>query len=189
MERRTHKKNLRQEILQKRNNLTKNQHFEMSSQISEHISNFIRDKGIEVIFSYAPTRKEPNISSLSHSKRPFALPAIRENFSMDFYLWKPEHPLEPNHFEILEPIDKHSHLVYPNEKTLIITPSLAISLQGERLGYGAGFYDRYFSKHPLGIKMGCCFSSEVQSHLQSEKHDIPLDYIATEKGIKEAMAQ
>lgn len=58
---------------------------------------------------------------------------------------------------------------------LIFMPLLAYDLEGHRLGYGKGFYDRFLSKLPKEVvKVGLSFFSP-ERQIPVELHDIPLD--------------
>jgi len=81
-------------------------------------------------------------------------------------------------FEILGP-PLESPIIVPG---VILIPGLAFTERGERLGRGKGFYDKYLS-HYHGIKIGVCFSEQLEDRLPTEKHDVTLDYIVTDKKI------
>ena len=66
---------------------------------------------------------------------------------------------------------------------VIIAPLLAVDAQGYRLGYGGGYYDRFFQKYPNAIKIGYAFDFQVLDSVPSEAHDIPLDYTVTDRRI------
>ena len=63
---------------------------------------------------------------------------------------------------------------------VVIVPGLAFSLAGYRLGYGAGFYDRWLAKHPLPLRVGLCGDAELVADLPTEPHDIPVDVVVTD---------
>lgn len=69
---------------------------------------------------------------------------------------------------------------------VILIPGIAFGHQGARLGRGKGFYDRYLS-HYRGIKIGICFSDQLIETVPSEEHDIPMDFIVTDKEIIKCM--
>ena len=66
-------------------------------------------------------------------------------------------------------------------------PLLAFDKNRNRLGYGKGFYDKYFSRfiknHKKIIKIGIAFSFQKYNKLPVNNKDFKLDYIITEKGI------
>jgi 5-formyltetrahydrofolate cyclo-ligase len=54
---------------------------------------------------------------------------------------------------------------------------------GGRIGYGAGYYDRFLAKNPNLRKIGIAFSCQEYENLPVDENDIPMDYIITEEGI------
>lgn len=67
---------------------------------------------------------------------------------------------------------------------VIFTPLLAYDSSKNRLGYGKGYYDKFFSQCPSHVrKIGLAFSGQETSHIPSENHDIVLDLIITEKAV------
>jgi len=68
---------------------------------------------------------------------------------------------------------------------LVLMPLLGFDDQGTRLGYGGGYYDRTLSvlpKKPLLV--GLAFAAQELPHIPREAHDIPLDMIVTENGMR-----
>jgi 5-formyltetrahydrofolate cyclo-ligase len=92
--------------------------------------------------------------------------------------------MRPNKFGIPEP-HMAVDFVHPVQLDMIIVPLLAFDDNGQRLGYGAGYYDRFLAlTRPACIKIGLCFESGHQSTLlPAEPHDIPLDFVVTENNI------
>lgn len=66
---------------------------------------------------------------------------------------------------------------------LCITPALSISRELDRLGYGGGYFDRFFARHPETVRMCCCFDECVSDTLPSEEYDIKADICVTETGM------
>lgn len=52
-----------------------------------------------------------------------------------------------------------------------------------RVGHGGGYYDRFLARHPDCAKVGIAFSCRRVHGAESEPHDIPLDFVITEKEI------
>ena len=69
----------------------------------------------------------------------------------------------------------------------MLLPLLAFDKNRNRLGYGKGYYDRYFSKTKKKnnqiIKIGIAFSFQEFKRIPVNSTDVKLDYILTEKGI------
>ncbi len=70
------------------------------------------------------------------------------------------------------------------EAEVALTPLLAFDEKGYRLGYGGGFYDRYFARRPSVLKVGLAFFGQAHPSLPHDKHDVRLDAVITERGIK-----
>ena len=73
------------------------------------------------------------------------------------------------------------------DPTLILLPLAAYDGVGNRIGYGAGFYDRAVADlrarghHPRLI--GVAFTCQRVDHVPAEDHDVPLDAVLTEAGL------
>ncbi|MBR1584642.1 MAG: 5-formyltetrahydrofolate cyclo-ligase [Clostridia bacterium] len=65
---------------------------------------------------------------------------------------------------------------------LAIVPCVAASLNGGRLGHGAGYYDRFLAAHPLPT-LCLCHAQLLLPDLPMTPQDVPMDYIATAGGI------
>ncbi len=81
-------------------------------------------------------------------------------------------------FEILCP-KKDAPIVVPD---LLIVPGRAFSLNGDRLGRGKGFYDRYLH-HYGGLKIGVCLEAQIVDNVPVDSHDQPVEFIVTEKRV------
>jgi 5-formyltetrahydrofolate cyclo-ligase len=87
-------------------------------------------------------------------------------------------------YGILEPSIKEPH-IDPNELDLIVVPGVAFDKQGGRVGYGAGFYDRYFNKISKDnieriIKLALAYEFQTLDKVPMNDQDIPVDCIITE---------
>jgi 5-formyltetrahydrofolate cyclo-ligase len=74
--------------------------------------------------------------------------------------------------------------VPPSELDLIIVPGVAFDRNGGRLGNGAGYYDRLLAQ--IGketVLYGVCFESQLLDRIEMETHDVPMDFVVTEKNI------
>lgn len=71
---------------------------------------------------------------------------------------------------------------------IAIVPGLAFCTAGARLGYGAGYYDRWFEAHPDTLKVALCFDSQLLEQVPTEIHDVAMDYIVTDKMVYDCLA-
>ena len=100
---------------------------------------------------------------------------------MDFYEWSFDDPLKINQYGIPEPNSKK--LIYPD---VILVPLVAFDKNLNRLGYGAGFYDRLIQslkKRKKIITIGLAFDFQEVYLIPISKYDQKLDYIVTNKKI------
>lgn len=118
--------------------------------------------------------------SLAKGKR-VAVPRCVENTrKMEFYLIDSFEQLEPGAFGVLEPIKEKCRLFEDWNNSICIVPALAYDKRGFRLGYGAGYYDRFLSGYP-GMKIGIVYAENLKRRLHSGRFDVPVDLIVTEK--------
>ncbi len=66
----------------------------------------------------------------------------------------------------------------------ILVPLLGFDAKGNRLGYGAGYYDRTFAALPNAFRLGCAFAAQEFGCIPEEPDDVRLQAIATEIDVK-----
>ncbi|RME34598.1 MAG: 5-formyltetrahydrofolate cyclo-ligase [Gammaproteobacteria bacterium] len=72
---------------------------------------------------------------------------------------------------------------------LSITPGLAFTTSGARLGYGAGYYDRWFAAHPETCRVAVAFEAQLVESIPTDATDLPVHYIVTEERLLETGVQ
>jgi 5-formyltetrahydrofolate cyclo-ligase len=123
------------------------------------------------------------IFQLNVHQVPIALPQILPENHLCFRRWSLGDGTTRNSFGISEPFSTAPQC----SPSLIFLPLLAYGTQGERLGLGKGFYDRYFhslTQQPNPLKLGLAFSWAYSPELKADDHDVPLDGIITENGLQ-----
>ena len=178
------KKILRKQLLNKR----KKNYFNINLSHISNIFEFIKKKykNINLIGGYIPINYEYDCLSilkfLEKKNYRIALPVIKKNFKMDFYKYSFNEPLKINKLGIPEPCVLSKEVI----PDLIFVPLVGYDNNFNRLGYGGGFYDRYFRKI-LKLKkidkIGLAFSFQKIKKLPVNKFDKKLDRIITEKKI------
>ena len=88
--------------------------------------------------------------------------------------------LKPGELGILTPA---SSLPEDRHFDVVITPGLGFTAEGFRIGYGRGYYDKWFAGHPAGRKIAVCFDAQLVDELPVDTTDVPVDSIVTEKRI------
>ena len=108
-----------------------------------------------------------------------SLPKIKKGFQMDFFTWSNKEPLSINKYGIPEPIS--DQIVEPS---ILLLPLVAFDETLNRIGYGGGFYDRYLKKIKKNkkiITIGLAYSFQKVKKIPTNKYDIRLDFIVTNK--------
>lgn len=86
--------------------------------------------------------------------------------------------LEMGNFDILEPKED---CPIDNNLDLIIVPTVGISQDGVRLGYGQGFFDKFLAEHPAET-ISLVYEKQIIKRIPRSDHDITMDWILTEDG-------
>jgi len=84
-----------------------------------------------------------------------------------------------NRFAIAEPVGQ----AFEGDIDVCVAPLLAINPRGYRLGYGGGYYDRFFSVNKIGLKVGLGYFLQYTQDFEEDSWDEPLDKFICEKGI------
>lgn len=103
---------------------------------------------------------------------------ISRGEALQFHAWAPDTPMKIGHHRIPEPTS--DQLVIPD---LLFVPCVGFDVDGYRLGYGGGYYDRTLAAWPAATKpvtVGIAYEACRTEALEREAHDIPLDLIITE---------
>lgn len=90
----------------------------------------------------------------------------------------------PNRWGIPEPAENIGVRLFTDWKgiELIVTPGLAFDFKGNRLGYGRGYYDRFFNRLPKTIfAVGLAFEFQLFDKLPVGRNDFSVDCVITEK--------
>ena len=88
--------------------------------------------------------------------------------------------LSPGPFEIPQPKKKCIREVPYESIDLVIVPGLAFDRQGNRLGRGAGYYDKFLAKLPKETpRIGLAFDFQVLKDLPTLSHDISVDKVVS----------
>ena len=99
---------------------------------------------------------------------------------MEFYEISDFSQLEEGCFHVMEPVESCGESVVPE---LILIPGVVFDGQGNRAGYGKGFYDRYLTAHPECVRAGIAYRMQVTGQIPAEPQDVRMQYLVTEHGI------
>ncbi len=103
------------------------------------------------------------------------LPVIRGN-DLDIVLFTGEDCLVPGaKYGIPEPSGEKIN----NEDIIdaVVVPGVAFDRSGNRMGRGAGYYDRILSRVPQAKKIALAYDFQLVDAVPVEAHDIPMDWV------------
>ena len=184
------KKILRKEILTKRNNIDVVEKEEMDKKILNKFyeSKYYREsKNIFIYISYDSeiNTKEIINKALIDNKKIYVPRTEFKTRLMDAVEITSLENLIESEYGILEPSIYEPH-IEPNELDLIVVPGVGFDRNGGRMGYGAGFYDRYFKKISKDkmqkiVKLALAYDFQILEDVPMNEQDVPVNYIITEK--------
>jgi 5-formyltetrahydrofolate cyclo-ligase len=121
----------------------------------------------------------PLLAALHARGHPIALPVTgRRGEALVFRRWRPGETLLPGRFGTSHPAGA---AVTPD---VLLIPLLAFDGQGNRLGYGGGFYDRTIADLPAAIRIGCAFAVQELDSVPVGLYDQRLHAVLTETGLR-----
>lgn len=165
-----------------RANITKSEQEFAPEKLKRRVSDIISDNS-HLVGTYYPIGTEI-IPPHELPSCEVALPVIRDKATLEFYMWSPDMRLVRRDFDIPIPDTRGLSPVIPD---IILLPLLLCDKKGNRIGYGAGHYDRYIASCDVKPKLiGVCFDEQIyEGDIPSEPHDEPLDLIVTPRRVIE----
>ena len=172
------KQKLREKYLKVRENILnrdiKNQ------DIFNQVINNAKVKEAKIILTYVSYNNEVdtlNLITYFLNKKKVAVPKV-EKGEMNFYFIKSLNDLKEGYAHILEPISKEK--VSDFKEAICLTPGICFSKSGYRIGYGGGFYDRFFSQNKI-YRIGLCYQECLIDNVYNKKFDQKVDEIIIDR--------
>lgn len=138
----------------------------------------------KTILAYVSKKGEVETRGIIHAafanKKQVAVPRCEGDGIMRFYLITSMDDLVKGSFGLMEPDTSKCTLLEDCSDSLCIVPAFTFDPQGYRLGYGAGYYDRFLSTYP-GVSAGLCYASFVKWDLPCEVHDTAVQLLVTDR--------
>lgn len=187
----TTQKELRQQILAVRDDLTAAEIEAKSAAISERLFQLAVFRDCRSVMFYAGFRSE--VQTMAAMARclerglqlalPLSLPASRG--LQPRVVTDLARDLRPGYCGIAEPDPDQTLALPPAAIEVVIVPGSVFDLRGGRLGYGGGFYDRFLAREaPRALRIGLAFALQVSPlELPLADHDQRLDYLVTEEQV------
>ena len=176
------KSELRKQVLQEMKALPQEQKQALDQALTEGLLHHPFYQEANVIASYLSFPHEFQTQELIDQAlkdgKKVLIPKTYPKGRMDFVVYDPQQLVKTS-FGLLEP-QGDLEVVPASQIDLIHVPGLAFTMEGYRIGYGGGYYDRYleyFSGHTLST----VYHYQVQDFIP-ENHDIPVQEVLIDEG-------
>lgn len=178
------KKALRRDLLERRRTMDRHAWESASRAAQQRLTGmdiFIQSRCVAL---YASIQQEIDTTHLFQVARSLGkkvlFPAVCGN-RLQFRQVDSTDQLSSGAFGILEPcLLETEHLLEAAD--LIVVPGVAFDLQGHRIGFGKGYYDRCLSELATpAVLVGLCHDFQLLDQIPAEGHDIRMQYIVTDK--------
>jgi len=182
---RSTKEELRDKARVVRSRLTPDESRSFSRSICESLRHRINGESTVMVYVSKPREVDtmPLIRHLLQQDVRVVVPIIeRETRTLRLSCLEDPENLVISTFFVPEPIGNEIP-VRGEDLEVIIVPMLAFDRAGHRLGYGAGYYDRFLSSYPQAIKIGAAFSCQEIGSVPADANDVAMDLIVTEREI------
>jgi 5-formyltetrahydrofolate cyclo-ligase len=177
---------LRRQAHARREALSPDFRAEASRKVAAHFFDGVAFGPDDAVAGYWRIRDEldcqPILIRLMDGGQTVVLPVVLgDDRPLDMRVWEADAPLYEAGFGTLAPSD----LAPRRDPDVVLMPLLGFDASGTRLGYGGGYYDRTLatlSNKP--ILVGVAYAAQEFDHIPREIHDVPLDAVVTEDGVR-----
>jgi len=175
------KAEIRAKLKQIRATIPKHNRLIHSKIITQKILELDEIKAAQHVFIYISYASEVNthdlINTLLKQGKNLAVPKIIKAEPMIATAFTGWDDLISDTLGILTPANT---IPYPDTIDLVVTPGLGFTQSGYRIGYGRGYYDKWFAEHPVQQKIALAFEAQILDELPIDEFDIPVNKIITE---------
>lgn len=168
-----------------RKNLTQDERIRFSAVIAGKIFESEEFKNAKTVMIYKAMKSEVCLDELEGKGKRIVYPYCVNNTDMITLKPLSDDAWGTCAFGILEPQPEKSTEIFPEEIDLVICPCTAFDENGNRMGMGAGYYDRFLSKCVNAKIIAVAFDCQKVDSVPSEPHDIKMEKVYTEKKIYE----
>ncbi|MCG8578110.1 MAG: 5-formyltetrahydrofolate cyclo-ligase [Flavobacteriales bacterium] len=179
------KKEIRKIFKEKRHELTSDLRNEWSKTICSRLLEIVSLEGKEVSV-FLPIERFNEVLTwdiLDQNKANFYLPIVQKDQSLVHIKYENRDQLQISEWGIPEPT--YGEEVTADVMDIVLVPLLAVDEEGNRVGYGAGFYDRFLKSCKQNCQfIGLGFYPPIQKISDIHEADIPLHAYVHVNGVK-----
>jgi len=175
---------IKEQILQKRNSLSKEEIVEKSKIIENRLFSLEQYKKSHTIMFFVSFNSEVHTHEMIKKvlgNKTVVIPKVAHHQIELSVIIDFDNLIPSGKFGILEPIEV-MQIAYKNID-LVLVPGIAFDKEGYRLGYGFGFYDKFLKKVPKAVKIGLAFDFQIVDKVPREEHDVAVDFVVTEERV------
>lgn len=186
------KKEIRHEVLRKRNSLSSDDRIENSKKICDRLFNLQEFQEAKVVQFFINTKSEviteEAVRMAMTSGKEVVVPVVDKKHHRIFLskLLDYEMELSISSHGIYEPLPDFHREIPVQDIQLMVLPGVAFDVNGHRLGYGAGYYDKLLeieADRPFLVALA--FELQIVEFIPVGSHDVRVDMIITENRIIE----
>ena len=125
---------------------------------------------------------DPIITLLQAKDKVIAVPKMQPKGALKHYLLEDETRFEQHRFGVPEPVNAKE--IAAVEIDVVFVPVLCFDADGNRLGYGKGYYDKFLAQtKPGALFIGLSLLEKAEVALEPEAHDVRLHYAVTPENL------
>jgi 5-formyltetrahydrofolate cyclo-ligase len=182
------KTEIRKKALHNRKSLGKEERREKSAQILREILSLPVYCTSRTIMVYLDFRDEVETSEIAReilrTKKRLIIPYCHNQDIIACEISDLSQDVRPGMLGIREPRPEKLRTVSPREIDLALVPGVAFDYQGNRIGFGKGYYDRFLPKlREDTLTIGLAFCCQLVEKIEAEEHDYKMSLLITENGV------
>ena len=172
------KSSIRRQIREQKRAMTQEEILLRSEKLGQLLAQSPIYQSAKTIYGYLPYNQEvrtvPMLERALQDGKKVAVPKVYGD-TMRFIYLEDMSCVETGYAGIPEPVADEP--VADDKTALVLMPGLAFTKDGDRMGYGGGFYDRFLAEEPNHPTVALCYEFQILESLPTEEYDIPVDCV------------